>query len=66
MRKLIFLMFLFVIPLSFYGQEKLTEYKGSVVGIKTNLPYWATVSMNLGAEFRLARHWMTTEATISH
>ena len=57
MRKLIFMMFLFVVPLSFYGQEKLTEYKGSVVGIKTNLPYWATVTFNLGAEFRLARHW---------
>ena len=58
MRKLILMMFLFVIPLSFYAQDRLTGEKGSTVGIKTNIPYWgAMVTFNAGAEFRLARHW---------
>lgn len=51
------MLLLFVIPVSFYAQEKLTGEKGSVVGIKTNIPYWGTATFNLGAEFRLARHW---------
>jgi len=57
MRKLVFMLLLFVIPVSFYAQEKLTGEKGSVIGIKTNIPYWGTATFNLGAEFRLARHW---------
>ena len=57
MRKFIFMMFLFVIPLSFQAQEKLSELKGSKVGLKTNIPYWVTATFNLGMEFRLARHW---------
>ena len=32
--------------------------KGAVAAIKTNLPYWGVGgTFNLGAEFRLARHW---------
>lgn len=32
--------------------------RGAVAAIKTNLPYWGVGgTFNLGAEFRLARHW---------
>ncbi len=57
MRKLVFMLLLFAVPVSFYAQGRLAGEKGSVVGIKTNLPYWGTATFNLGAEFRLARHW---------
>ena len=58
MRKLIIMIFLFVIPLSFYAQDRLSGQKGSVVGLKTNIPYWgAMATFNAGVEFRLARHW---------
>lgn len=58
MKKLIVMMFLLVVPLTFYAQDRLTGQKGSVVGIKTNIPYWgAMATFNAGAEFRLARHW---------
>ena len=57
MKKLIVMMFLLVVPLTFYAQDRLTGQKGSVVGIKTNIPYWgAMATFNAGAEFRLARH----------
>lgn len=39
------------------AQKELSESKGSVVGIKTNIPYLGTATFNLGAEVRLARHW---------
>lgn len=45
MRRVIFMMFLFVIPLSFQAQEKLSELKGSKVGLKTNIPYWVTATL---------------------
>ena len=58
MRKLVIMIFLFVIPLSFYAQDRLSGQKGSVVGLKTNIPYWgAMATFNAGVEFRLARHW---------
>ena len=57
MRNFIVMMFLLVISLPFYAQDRLTGQKGSVVGIKTNIPYWGTATFNAGAEFRLARHW---------
>ena len=58
MRKLVIMIFLFVIPLSFYAQDRLSGQKGSVVGLKTNIPYWgAMATFNAGIEFRLARHW---------
>lgn len=57
-RKLIVMMLLLVIPLYFYAQNNSTNHKGSVVGIKTNLPYWGALgTFNAGVEFRLARHW---------
>lgn len=28
-----------------------------MIGIKSNIPYWATATFNLGAEVYLARHW---------
>ena len=39
------MMFLFVIPLSFQAQEKLSELKGSKVGLKTNIPYWVKLHL---------------------
>ena len=39
------------------AQKELSESKGSVAGIKTNIPYLGTATFNLGAEVRLARHW---------
>ena len=41
-----------------YAQSAaLGDEKGSVVALKTNLPYWGTATFNAGLEFRLARHW---------
>lgn len=57
MRKLIFLLILFVLPLASRGQEQLSGQKGAVVGLKTNLPYWGTATFNLGIEARLAKKW---------
>ena len=57
-RKFICMMALAAISLSPYAQERLEGQKGSVVGIKTNLPYWGALgTFNAGVEFRLARHW---------
>ena len=57
-RKCICMMVLAVISLSPYAQERLEGQKGSVVGIKTNIPYWGALgTFNAGVEFRLARHW---------
>lgn len=42
-RKFICMMALAAISLSPYAQERLEGQKGSVVGIKTNLPYWGGV-----------------------
>ena len=44
MRKLVIMIFLFVIPLSFYAQDRLSGQKGSVVGLKTNIPYWGAMA----------------------
>lgn len=41
-----------------FAQNKvLPEYKGSTIGLKTNIPYWSTATFNLGAEVRLAEKW---------
>ena len=57
-RKCICMMVLAAISLSPYAQERLEGQKGSVVGIKTNIPYWGVLgTFNAGVEFRLARHW---------
>ena len=41
-----------------YAQSAaLGDEKGSVVALKTNLPYWGTATFNAGLEFRHARHW---------
>ena len=34
-----------------------TDVHAQRVGIKTNLLYWATLSPNIGTEFRLSRHF---------
>lgn len=51
-----------VVP-ALQAQTPLDQAQAPRLGIKTNLPYWATVTPNLGAEFRLARHW-TVEAEV--
>lgn len=41
-----------------FAQNKvLPEYKGSTIGLKTNVPYWGTATFNLGTEVRLDRKW---------
>ena len=53
----------FILPLSLFwraeGIHAQTEGKGkpSLVGLKTNILYWGTITPNLGIEFRLADHW---------
>lgn len=56
-KRLLLITFLIAIPLAFRAEEPDGEQKGSVAGIKTNLPYWGTATFNAGAEFRLARKW---------
>ena len=38
-------------------QERLESKKSSVLGVKTNVLYWGTVTPNLGVELRLSQHW---------
>ena len=57
MRKVVFMLFLFAIPLLVAAQDRVADSKGAVVGVKTNLPYWGTDTFNAGVELRLARHW---------
>ena len=69
-KRLTFILSLLMAGLFTQAQEAVrpgvVESKGSVVGIKTNLPYWATATFNLGAEVRLARHWsLSTEVGVN-
>ena len=57
MKKTIFMLFLLTIPFLLRAQGLSIEGKGSAIGIKSNIPYWATATFNLGAEVYLARHW---------
>ena len=57
MKKTIFMLFLLSVPFLSRAQGVPVEGKGSMIGIKSNLPYWATATFNLGAEVYLARHW---------
>lgn len=45
------------IAIGSHAQQSLPESKGSTFGLKTNIPYWGTVTPNLGAEVRLATRW---------
>ncbi len=56
--KLILQTFLIVSIMPVFAQNKaLSEYKGSMIGLKTNIPYWGTASFNAGLEARLAAKW---------
>lgn len=69
MRKTILQIALCVLPFLATAQEtslrqeirpirgSISEGRGSVFGLKTNIPYWGTGTFNLGGEVRLARHW---------
>ena len=57
MKKTIFMLFLLAVPFLSRAQGVPAEGKGSMIGIKSNIPYWATATFNLGAEVYLARHW---------
>ena len=57
MKKNFLLLIFSLLTIGLSAQNELSESKGSVAGIKTNLPYWGTATFNLGAEVRLARHW---------
>lgn len=63
MKKLIFVISLFLLSSLGHAQDGWGGQKGSVFGLKTNLPYWGTATFNLGGEFRLATRW-TVEAEI--
>lgn len=45
------------LSLGLSAQGDLEKSKSSVVGVKTNIPYWGTATFNAGAEVRLARKW---------
>lgn len=51
------MLFLLAVPFLSRAQGVPVEGKGSMIGIKSNIPYWATATFNLGAEVYLARHW---------
>ena len=57
MKKTIFMLFLLAVPFLSRAQGVPAEGKGSMIGIKSNISYWATATFNLGAEVYLARHW---------
>lgn len=63
MKKLIFVISLFLLSSLGYAQNGWGEKKGPTFGLKTNLPYWGTATFNLGGELRLATRW-TVEAEI--
>ena len=63
MKKLIFVISLFLLSSLGHAQDGWGGQKGSVFGLKTNLPYWGTATFNLGGEFKLATRW-TVEAEI--
>ncbi len=50
MKKTIFMLFLLAVPFLSRAQGVPVEGKGSMIGIKSNIPYWATATFNLGAE----------------
>lgn len=45
------------ISLGALSQGTINEGKTSVMGVKTNLPYWGTATFNAGVEIRLAKKW---------
>lgn len=49
------MLFLLAVPFLSRAQGVPVEGKGSMIGIKSNIPYWATATFNLGAEVYLAR-----------
>lgn len=57
MRKNIISLVFCLLAFALSAQNDLKESRGAVVGLKTNIPYWALAAFNLGAEFRLAKHW---------
>jgi len=46
-----------------FAQSARERQPGPVLGVKTNLLYWATTSPNFGVEFRVAPRW-TIETTV--
>ncbi|WP_018669240.1 DUF3575 domain-containing protein [Bacteroides gallinarum] len=48
---------LLCVSLCIYAQNEISQTKTSVVGLKTNLPYWGTATFNAGLEVRLAKKW---------
>ncbi len=56
-KRLLFACLLCATSFTVMAQTDLQKEKGAIVGIKTNALYWATVTPNVGLEFRLARHW---------
>lgn len=57
MRSLFVLILLCLSSFYLFAQQDLGKEKGSVIGIKTNFPYWGTATFNAGIEVRLARKW---------
>lgn len=57
MRSLFVLILLCLSSVYLFAQQDLGKEKGSVIGIKTNFPYWGTATFNAGIEVRLARKW---------
>ena len=51
MKKTIFMLFLLAVPFLSRAQGVPVEGKGSMIGIKSNIPYWATATFNLGVKF---------------
>lgn len=56
-RILILLIALFSTIGSVVAQQTVADEPGSIVTIKSNLPYWGTATFNAGVEVRLARQW---------
>lgn len=57
MRSWITLVLFSLFTLNMAAQTRLADSQAPRVAIKTNIPYWATVTPNAGMEFRLAKKW---------
>ncbi len=51
MKKTIFMLFLLAVPFLSRAQGVPVEGKGSMIGIKSNIPYWATARLIWGLKF---------------
>ena len=56
-KRILLSVLLLCLALPNHAQDFFSDSKAPIVGLKTNIPYWATATFNAGLEFRLAKKW---------